>query len=303
MSVPAGNTYVKVIARQSIQDWYSADLHQRERVVSRGTSFATPQDQANYEANKASFDKHVGGRALNPTEPKTLKSDKVSSRDPKGRNPLPAWWNSQVSSPQNLLADIAQIQGPLSQTSAFSFFGELGLVMTSAISPQFRSMAFAALKYVPGVTVIGNQTDQLGRSGTEISFTPPGPEQQDLDTETLIVSPRTGEVLESHGTERIAVRGLPVGTPNWLDVYVQQGFVESDKALPRGGTQPLSASVTKPYPTRPVKPISPFTAAFGVRTATSTAPATTTAIPLAPTTVTSGVTTTSPPPFTIVPSR
>lgn len=272
ISIQAGNAWVNLTVRNNEQTWSSAGLDQRTRITTYGESFATPQDQANYDANKASFDKHAPG-SLNPTTATTSTSDKVFSRAASGAQPLPAWWNTQISDPQTLLADIAQQSGPLSPDSAFAYFGELQLIMTSATSPQFRAMAFAASEYLPGVTVLGNQTDKLGRSGTEISFTDPNPSGKDNPVETVIVSPSTGEMLESIGTQRIAVRGLTVGTPDWLMVYVQQGLVDSDTALPDGGTQPISPSAASTTPTTTsvrVAPVSPTATAFGVTTANST---------------------------------
>jgi hypothetical protein len=126
----------------------------------------------------------------------------------------------------------------------------LSNVLLRSTSPQLRSLAFTALKYLPGVTVRANQTDQLGRAGTAFSLT-------DSDAgriQTIIVSPSTGELLESYDTTTRAgaVYRTPAGAVVSRITYTRQTVVSSDPALPGGGTQPLTAS--EPKTTTPVTP-------------------------------------------------
>jgi hypothetical protein len=127
---------------------------------------------------------------------------------------------------------------------------DLGNVLLRSTSPQLRSLAFTALKYLPGVTVRANQTDQLGRAGTAFTLTDSNAGQ----THTIIVSPSTGELLQSYDTTTRAgaVYGTPAGAVVNRITYTRQTVVSSDTALPGGGTQPLTAS--EPTTTTPVTP-------------------------------------------------
>jgi hypothetical protein len=112
----------------------------------------------------------------------------------------------------------------------------LANVLLRSTSPQLRSLAFTALKYLPGVTVLADQTDQLGRPGTAFSLTYEG------GTDTIIVSLSTGEVLESYDRHTFETNGMPAGAVVNRITYTQQTVVSSDTAMPGGGNQPLTAS-------------------------------------------------------------
>jgi hypothetical protein len=44
-------------------------------------------------------------------------------------------------------------------------WGDFSEILLSSTSAQLRATAYAALSYVPGTQVIGNETDQLGQPG------------------------------------------------------------------------------------------------------------------------------------------
>jgi len=109
-----------------------------------------------------------------------------------------------------------------------------------------RSTAYAALAYVPGTKVLGNQTDLLGRSGVAISF------DRALagGGETLIVDPSTGALLESDQTFKLLPDAGPPETIDWRTVFVKRAIVGSDTALPGGGSQPFDTSTKTTGSTR-----------------------------------------------------
>jgi hypothetical protein len=218
-------------AKELVQDWFAANGVERERVTLAG---AATRDRVITDPNRGSAPTPGVNLAEPPSDVKTLLADIASSTVPKaGASPAkdPDW-----------------------------YWIDLGNVLESSTSPQLRSLAFTALKYLPGVTVLANQTDQLGRAGTELSFTGSGP------TLTIIVSPSTGQMLESYNTGAIANRVI----------YTRQTVVSSETALPGGGTQPLTASestATTPDSTTSAQALTaPNVPSPGPSSGTSTAP-------------------------------
>ena len=178
--------------------------------------------------------------------------DQVFTNPSQGYAPTPGVnLASPPSDVQALLSDIAGstlFRGASPADDPGGYWDDLTNVLLRSTSPQLRSLAFTALKYLPGVTVRANQTDQLGRAGTAFSLT----DSNAGRIQTIIVSPSTGELLESYDTTTRAgaVYGTPAGAVVSRITYTRQTVVSSDTALPGGGTQPLTAS--EPKTTTPV---------------------------------------------------
>ena len=204
-----------------VQDWFAANGVERERVSLAG---AVTGDHVFTNPSQGYAPTPGVNLAKPPSDVQTLLSDIAGSTLPHpGASPAddPGW-----------------------------YWIDLGNVLLRSTSPRLRSVAFTALKYLPGVTVRANQTDQLGRAGTAFSLTDSNAGQ----THTIIVSPSTGELLESYDTTTRAgaVYGTPAGAVVNRITYTRQTVVSSDTALPGGGTQPLTAS--EPKTTTPVTP-------------------------------------------------
>lgn len=204
-----------------VQDWFAANGVERERISLAGA----------------------------------VTSDRVYTNPSQGYAPTPGVnLASPPSDVQTLLSDIAGSTVPNPGLSpaddAGWYWDDLTNVLLRSTSPQLRSLAFTALKYLPGVTVRANQTDQLGRAGTAVSLT----DSNAGRIQTIIVSPSTGELLESYDTTTRAgaVYETPAGAVVNRITYTRQTIVSSDTALPGGGTQPLTAS--EPTTTTPVTP-------------------------------------------------
>jgi hypothetical protein len=190
-----------------VQDWFAASGVERERVS-------------------------LGG---------AVTSDHVYTNPSQGYAPTPGVnLAAPPSDVQTLLSDIAGSTVPHAGVSpaddADWYWDDLANVLLRSTSPQLRSLAFTALKYLPGVTVSTNQTDQLGRSGTAFSLAHEG------GTGAIIVSPSTGELLESYDRNTFETDGSQAGAVVNRLTYTRQTVVSSDTALPGGGTQPLTAS-------------------------------------------------------------
>jgi hypothetical protein len=204
-----------------VQDWFATNGVERERVSLAG---AVTGDHVYTNPSQGYAPTPGVNLATPPSDVKTLLSDIAGSTSPHtGASPAddPGW-----------------------------YWIDLGNVLLRSTSPQLRSLAFTALKYLPGVTVRANQTDQLGRAGTAFTLTDSNAGQ----THTIIVSPSTGELLQSYDTTTRAgaVYGTPAGAVVNRITYTRQTVVSSDTALPGGGTQPLTAS--EPTTTTPVTP-------------------------------------------------
>jgi hypothetical protein len=72
------------------------------------------------------------------------------------------------------------------------------------LSPTLKSAVYRAMALIPGVQNLGATTDLLGRQGTALA----GPEDRD---DTLILDPRTGEVLGEGGPYEVARTYAVVG--------------------------------------------------------------------------------------------
>lgn len=245
----AGGTTVAYSFVQNDQTWSDGNGDQRSRAVNSDFAFATPQDQAAYQADEHAF------RAAHAEATDGVLSDNVSH----GSEPTQPWETSPPSDPQKLLselsashsaADTAALTGKLPAadltadvksiaTNPGVLWSDLTSILGETAAPaQLRSTAIAALKYLPHTTVLGNQTDGLGRSGVAISFTGVGQNR----TETAIVDPSNGQLLETDDTLQTASGPYPAGTVVSRVDY-EQGIVGSDTALPGGGSVPLPGSL------------------------------------------------------------
>lgn len=235
--------YTIVVTQQT---WYSPSTSaSRELQTQDGISFPTAQDKATYLANQAAFDTAIDGK--DPQYPPT-KAGLQMSQIVKGNGSPPPWQTSPPSDPQTLLAelwksDLASL-GIKSAENVRAYLGHknddmwmaLGDLLNSP-TPRLRATAYAALSYVPGSKVVGNATDELGRSGIAVSWMPhPG------NGFTYIISPTTGYLLEKDLIQGRTYGGDQAGSAviRWL--YLRNGVVDSDTALPGGGDQPIDAN-------------------------------------------------------------
>jgi hypothetical protein len=288
------------------QNWYAPDGAARERAVTNGVSFATPQDRATYLTNESAFSQKMAMPAPWPVG-KVTNDDVIN--DP-GRPLHISQEDHPPTDPQALIKeDLAfptMSHGVVSPNRTpeppWVIWTDLSQMLMNSPSAQLRATAYAALAYVPYTKVLGPQTDQLGRSGIAISFAPQGRARDGGDTEwTLIVSPGTGDLLEEDSTMATASGGLRAGTLVSREIFVTRALVDSDTALPGGGTVPepgpqTTTATTTQTPTTPAPGMTTATTSE-TTTQTSTAPAaqttTATASQTPPTAPNTGTTTSS----------
>jgi hypothetical protein len=251
---PAGYPTVAYTGTQTVQNWIAPDGDiTRQRTIGDSFSFLTPQDKATYLAHQSAFDATFLGHG-----PMVIGVREDKTSPDRGRS-QPVWDTSPPSDPQTLINELwsqfvsahkqslptgltrrqaAQAAASMAAQRPSILWTDLSDLLLNSTPAQLRSTAYAALTYVPGTRVVGNETDQLGRSGIAISWTGHGPGYD----ETLIVSPSTGDLLEEDDTFTKAADGLPAGTVASREIFLQRAIVNSDTALPGGGTQPLASA-------------------------------------------------------------
>jgi hypothetical protein len=236
-----GGTRINFSYEQTQQTWEGATSADdtRGRLTSSGITFASPQDRANYLANKSQFDLRYyelfGTDDLTATG---LVFDSVSptpepSNDPSVTPIANDVYNEteRPGSPQELLRDLTlSFDGQPADLWAMLF-----TILRHATDSQLRATAYKALAYVPGTTMLGNRTDQLGRVGPAIEFADPG----DGTTQTIILSPSTGYLLEDDTSSSASSK---TGAQSQREVYLDRAVVNSITALPDGGSQPITAA-------------------------------------------------------------
>jgi hypothetical protein len=234
------------------QTWYSPSTGaSRELQTQDGISFPSAQDKATYLANQAAFDAAIDGK--DPQYPPT-KTGLQMNQVVKGNGSPPPWQTSPPSDPQTLLSelwksDLASL-GIKSADNVKAYavghknddmWMALGDLLNSPIA-RLRATAYAALSYVPGSKIDGNATDSLGRSGIAVTWMPPFPG----NGFTYIISPTTGNLLEKDLIQGHTYGGYQAGSAVIRWVYLQNGVVDSNTALPGGGNQQINAAPTTP---------------------------------------------------------
>jgi hypothetical protein len=250
VSLPGGPMIAYSIVNTQ-QTWYSPSTGtSRELDTQDGISFPTAQDKTTYSANESAFDAAID--AKDPQYPPTTAGLQMDQRY-KGNGSPPPWQTSPPSDPQTLLSELWQrdlaSQGIKSAANVKAYLGHknddmwmaLGDLLNSPIA-RLRATAYAALSYVPGSKVVGNATDELGRSGIAVSWMPPFPG----NGFTYIISPTTGNLLETDLIQGHTYGGDRAGSAVIRWVYLQTGVVDSDTALPGGGSQPIDTTTTTP---------------------------------------------------------
>jgi hypothetical protein len=251
LTLPGGPTltYTTVDTQKT---WYSPSTNvSRELQTQDGISFPTAQDKATYLANESAFDAAID--AKDPQYPPTkagLQMDQIY----KGHGTPPPWQVSPPSDPQTLLAELwhrdLASQGITTADNVKAYavghknddlWMALGDLLNSPIA-RLRATAFAALSYVPGSKIDGNATDSLGRSGIAVTWMPPFPG----NGFRYIISPTTGNLLEQDLIQGHTYGGDQAGSAVIRWVYLQNGVVGSDTALPGGANQPIGTTTPNP---------------------------------------------------------
>jgi hypothetical protein len=132
-----------------------------------------------------------------------------------------------------LLADIARVSGHLGQPLAVSEFGTaVSLLFEAPSPPALRSALYDLVSRLPGVRVVSDSRDLIGRTAAEVYIRL---EAQDNSGEALFFDPSTSAVL---GVADLGGRKLQC-PPEWEDAVLATGYVGSKFQLPPGAPASL----------------------------------------------------------------
>jgi hypothetical protein len=114
---------------------------------------------------------------------------------------------------------------------------------------MLRAALYRVIAHLPGVQLLGWQTDRIGRRG--IAVTIAHVEVGDEGTRAvLLFDPATSDVLQTQLIQVVPLREgdntppLPAGTVLRYMTFISRGIVNSIDALPGGGRLPYRHPVT-----------------------------------------------------------
>jgi len=159
------------------------------------------------------------------SDPRVNLSGKVMGiGGPSGPFPTTAsGWQALSTDPATLLQQIHTLDGG-PNTPAEEFVNVGDALRENPIPPASRAVLYRAVALIPGVTLLGPQTDPVGQSGLGVIYRAPSrPTDPEISTTELIFDQRTGRLLAE---ETFNMAGKLTG---WW-AYLQQQIVDSAPA-------------------------------------------------------------------------
>lgn len=126
---------------------------------------------------------------------------------------------------------IPMVEGPLGEAETFVLIGDM--LRNTYLPPAFRAALYRVTAELPGVELLGEVEDPVGRTGTGVSYT----DANRGTTHELIFNPETSALLG----EREVVAGtkpesftfdLPTGTEMGSASYLESRVVDSTRSRP-----------------------------------------------------------------------
>lgn len=190
------------------QTWIAADGAGRARVVSAKPEFLSA---AQRRAWRAAGSPHLGSGQVEdfalsgqpfldtsslPTQPKALRK-LIEARK------------------------IPLIDGPPGEAETFTLIGDM--LRRTYLPPEFRAALYRVVGELPGVELLGQVKDPVGRTGVGVAFTKGGV------THELIVDPQTSALLGERevAARRIPDLQIPAGTETGSVSYLETKVVDS----------------------------------------------------------------------------
>lgn len=223
------------------QDWYKANGSGRERVVNSREGFFAPLDRSIARAHGVSL------AQLMPNQDGDLAYPGVgayySDYDPAGLPTQPA---ALLRAIEREIRDTrtpptATPGATVSEVATASVFEVIAdRLLFASTSPTLRAALYRVVAHLPGVQLLGWQTDRLGRRGIAVAVS-----HAEIGDETtrheLLFDPTTGEPLQTQLVQTaplVEIPGtapLPRGTVLRYTVFIERGVVNSTEDLPGGG--------------------------------------------------------------------
>jgi hypothetical protein len=130
--------------------------------------------------------------------------------------------------PGPLLADIARVSRNMGQPLVNAEFNNIvGLLFESPSPPALRSALYDVAARLPGVTLVANSPDLIGRTAAEV-YLPPG--FPGNGGEALFFDPSSSAVLGVASLDGSRLQCPPI----WEDAVLAAGYVSSKHQLPPG---------------------------------------------------------------------
>ncbi len=145
--------------------------------------------------------------------------------------------------PGPLLADIARVSGNMGQPLVNAEFNNVvGLLFESPSPPALRSALYNVAARLPGVTLVSNSRDLIGRTAAEV-YLPPG--FPGNGGEALFFDPSGSAVLGVASLDGSRLQCPPI----WEDAVLASGYVSSNHQLPPGAPRsprPVTRAIRVP---------------------------------------------------------
>lgn len=151
---------------------------------------------------------------------RTVKVASIGGRTGTGFPTTVSGWKSLSTDPATLLQQIHRLDGG-PNSAAEEFVNVNDALRENPIPPAIRAALYRAVALIPGVTLVGQQTDPLGQSGLGVLYQAPSqPTDPETPTTKLIFDQKTGRMLAE---ENYNQAGKLTG---WTS-YLQQEVVDS----------------------------------------------------------------------------
>ena len=223
------------------QDWYRANGSGRERIVNSREGFFAPPDRSIARAHGLSLAQYMPNQDGDSAYPGV--GAYYSDYDPAGLPTQPAALLRAIKREirDTRTPPAATPGATVSEVATASVFEVIAdRLLFASTSPTLRAALYRVIAHLPGVQLLGWQTDRIGRRGIAVALS-----HAEIGDETtrkeLLFDPTTGEPLQTQLVQTaplIDIPGtapLPRGTVLRYTVFVERGVVNSMEDLPGGG--------------------------------------------------------------------
>lgn len=231
------------------QDWYRANGSGRERIVQSREGFLAPLDRSIARAHGLSLAQYMPNQDGDSAYPGVGAFH--SDYEPAGLPTQPAALLRAIERGVRATRTppTARAGATVSEVATASVFEVIAdRLLFAATSPALRAGPYRVIAHLPGVQLLGWQTDRLGRRGIAVALSHAEIGDEATRRE-LLFDPATGEPLQTQLVQTaplIDIPGtapLPRGTVLRYTVFIERGVVNSIEDLPGGARVPYHRTV------------------------------------------------------------
>lgn len=155
--------------------------------------------------------------------PSSMDSTARTRFGPGGLSEPTTSWHALSTDPATLLTQIHKLDGG-PDTPAEEFGNVADFMRESSAPPAIRAALYKAAALIPGVELMGSQTDPAGQTGLGVAYDTQG------TTQELIFDQQTARLLAEVDTDD------STGKPTYWAAYLQQKIVDSVPNFPSAGS-------------------------------------------------------------------